>query len=67
MKVFKAADRLQRKFKGIKIEKLDVVSNPHIALRHKLLYCPALVINDDIVFYGIPNERKLFQTINLLG
>ncbi len=62
-KVFKVMDKIKSKFPDVEIEKIDITRHPHMALRHKLLYCPSIVIDDKYIFHGIPSEHKLFTKI----
>jgi glutaredoxin len=61
-KVFKTADRVRRKVPGLQVEKVDIARNPHMVLRYKVIYCPALVINGK-VYHGTLKDSSIISKL----
>jgi len=66
-KAFHFVGKIKKKFPGIKIEKIDILKQPHIALKHKIFYSPSIMVNDKVVFNGIPSQEKIFAKIKSLS
>lgn len=51
-------------YKGkVKVKETDVVKNPEAVIKYGVLTTPAIIINNKVVFEGVPSEKKLREKI----
>lgn len=51
--------------KEIRIEEIDLVDHPDIAVKHKIMSAPGIVINGKLEFLGVPKRHLLMDKIFL--
>jgi len=64
--VQKFIERAGREYPGLSYRSVDVVASPEIGARYGVLSTPAIIINDELVYRGVPKEkilRKKLQSI----
>jgi thiol-disulfide isomerase/thioredoxin len=64
--VQKFVEQAAREYPGLSYRSVDVVASPEIGARYGVLSTPAIVINDELVYRGVPKEkilRKKLQSI----
>jgi hypothetical protein len=57
--VQKVVEQAGGEFPGLSYRTVDVLASPEIGARYGVLSTPAIVINDELVFRGVPQERDL--------
>ena len=54
-----ALRRLAADFPQIAVQEIDVTEHPEVALRHRLMACPAVAVDGTVRFVGGLDERAL--------
>lgn len=54
-----ALHRLAADFPQIAVQEIDVTEHPEVALRHRLMACPAVAVDGTVRFVGGLDERAL--------
>lgn len=54
-----ALQRLAEDFPQITVQEIDVTEHPEVALRHRLMACPAVAVDGTVHFVGGVDERAL--------
>ena len=45
--------------KGIDLKEMNIAENPELAVKHRIMSTPALIINGKLAFTDAPNEDEL--------
>jgi thiol-disulfide isomerase/thioredoxin len=53
-----------REFPGLSYRTIDVAESPEIGTRYGILSTPAIIINDKLVFRGVPKEKALRKKLD---
>jgi len=64
--VQKVVEQAGKEYSGLSYRTVDVVASPEIGARYGVLSTPSIIINDELVFRGVPKEealRKKLQSI----
>lgn len=64
--VQKIIEQEARKFPGLSYRTVDVAESPEIGTRYGILSTPAIIINDKLVFRGVPKEKALRKKLESL-
>lgn len=54
-----ALRRFAEDFPEIAVQEIDVTEHPEVALRHRLMACPAVTVDGTVRFVGGVDERAL--------
>lgn len=54
-----ALQRLAANFPQLTVTEVDVTQHPEVALRHRLMACPAIAVDGRVQFVGGVDERRL--------
>lgn len=54
---------LMKNIQGIIIKEVDIVENPEVAIKYKIMSTPAIIINGKLEFIRVPDEQKLKEAI----
>ena len=57
--VQKIVEQAGQEFPGLSYRTVDVSESPEIFVRYGLLSTPAIIINDELAFRGVPKEKSL--------
>jgi hypothetical protein len=57
--VAKLIEDLRAQFPGIHAEEVDITERPDVAVRYRVLATPAVAINGQLAFTGVPSEAAL--------
>ena len=57
--VEKFVEQAGREFPGLCYRTVDVLATPEIGARYGVLTTPSIIINDELVFRGVPQEEDL--------
>jgi len=49
--------------KGIDLKEINIAENPDIAVKHRIMSTPTLIINGKLAFTGAPSEDELKKYI----
>ena len=47
----------------INIKEINLIENPEIAVKYKIMTTPVLIINNKLEFTGVPDEKELKKVI----
>jgi thiol-disulfide isomerase/thioredoxin len=65
--VQKFVEQAKREFPGLSYRTIDVVASPDIGARYGVLSTPSIIINDELAFRGVPQEKALRKKLASLG
>ncbi len=51
--------RVLEDYPGLTWEEIDVTEHPEVAIRHRIMSAPAVVIGNEIAFTSVPKEAAL--------
>ena len=54
---------LMKNVKGVTIKEINLIENPEIAVKYKIMATPALIINHELEFTGVPDEEEFKKVI----
>ena len=57
--VQKFVEQAGQEYPGLSYRSVDVVASPEIGARYGVLSIPAIIINDELAFRGVPKEKAL--------
>ena len=61
--VQKFVEQEAQDFPGLSYRTIDVAESPEIGARYGVLSIPAIIINDKLVFRGVPKEKALREQL----
>lgn len=61
--VKKFVEQAGREFPGLCYRTVDVLATPEIGARYGILTTPSIVINDELAFRGVPEEKALRKKV----
>jgi thiol-disulfide isomerase/thioredoxin len=56
-------EEVEGEIDGVNVKEVDVIENPDIVLRYGILTTPALAINGELSFVGVPKRSELLREI----
>ena len=62
-KIRKMLDWVRDAFPEVQIEENDITEQPKVAAKYGLFGGPALAINGELRFRGVPNEKRFRQEV----
>ena len=57
--VQKVVEQIGQEMPGLSYRTVDVADSPEIGTRYGILSTPAIVVNDQLAFRGVPKEKAL--------
>jgi len=54
---------LMKDVQGVTIKEINLIENPEIAVKYNIMITPAIIINHELEFTGVPDEEKLKEAI----
>ncbi len=60
-------ERLKEKHPEIVYETIDISVEPEVAIKYRVLTTPAVAINGNLEFKGVPSEARLREKIEALA
>jgi thiol-disulfide isomerase/thioredoxin len=57
--VQKVVEQIGQEIPGLSYRAVDVTDSPEIGTRYGILSTPAIVVNDQLAFRGVPKEKAL--------
>jgi len=64
--VQKVVEQAGKEYSGLSYRTVDVVASPEIGARYGVLSTPSIIINDELVFRGVPKEEVLRKKLQSL-
>ena len=64
--VQKVVEQAGKEYSGLSYRTVDVVASPEIGARYGVLSTPSIIINDELVFRGVPKEKALRKKLQSL-
>ena len=64
--VQKIVEQSGKEYSGLSYRTVDVVASPEIGARYGVLSTPSIIINDELVFRGVPKEEVLRKKLQSL-
>ena len=61
--VQKVVEQAGKEYSGLSYRTVDVVASPEIGARYGVLSTPSIIINDELVFRGVPKEKALMEKL----
>lgn len=56
-------EKLKGEIPEIRLVEVDIIENPEIAVKYRVLATPAIAINGQLEFIGVPREEALRERI----
>lgn len=56
-------DKAKTEVPDIQVEELDVVANPAVAVKYRVVSTPAIAINGELEFTGVPRAEALLARL----
>jgi hypothetical protein len=57
--VVKIIDEVRAETPALRLEEVDITGHPEVAVKYRVMVTPALAINGELEFVGVPREEAL--------
>lgn len=64
--VARLIERERAQFPDLIVEEVDVIQRPEVALKYRVMSVPAIAINGELAFAGVPREEELRKQLSAL-
>ena len=54
-------------FPDLIVEEVDVTQHPEVAVKYRVMSAPAIAINGELAFVGVPQEEELKKRLRVLS
>lgn len=60
-------ERERAQFPDLIVEEVDVTQHPEVAVKYRVMSVPAIAINGELAFVGVPQEEELRKQLSALS